>query len=313
MATNELHVIFGTGPLGSAVMRELVRRGKTVRMVNRAGRASVPTGVEVVSGDATDPASVRKVCQGASVIYQCAQPPYQDWVAKFPAIQAGIVAGAAQSGARLVVGDNLYMYGAVDGPISEDLPYTAHTKKGRLRGQMAKAILEAHQSGQVRATIGRGSDFYGPQVLDSTLGERVFYPALAGKAASAIGNLDLPHTYTYIEDFGRGLVTLGEHDEALGQAWHIPNAPTTSTREILNILFEEIGQPAKMSGMGKTMMRLGGLFIPGARETVEMMYEFEKPFVVESRKFQEAFGFTPTSHRDGIRCTIEWYRQHPAK
>ncbi len=311
-SNNELHVIFGTGPLGSAVMRELVRQGKRVRMVNRQGKADeVLTEVEVVKGDATDPANVRQVCQGATVVYLCAQPAYNRWAEDFPPIMSGLIEGVAAVDAKLVFGDNLYMYGEVNGPISENLPYAAQTHKGQARASLANMLMQAHQSGKIRATIGRGADFYGPQVLDSTLGSRVFYPALAGKSAGAIGNLDLPHTYTYIGDFGRGLVTLGAHQEALGQTWHIPDPPTITTRQLLNIMFEELGQPPKMSGMGKTMLRIAGLFIPGARETVELMYEFEKPFVVDHSKFERAFGANPTPHRETMHCTVEWYRKHP--
>ncbi len=160
--------------------------------------------------------------------------------------------------------------------------------------------------------IGRGSDFFGPWVLDSAFGDRVFYPALAGKAASFGGRLDLPHTATYIEDFGRALVILGERDEALGGVWHVPNdRPQLTQRQFAELVFAETGHPVKASGMGRLMMALGGLFIPGARETVEMMYEFEKPFVVDSSKFERAFGVVAMPIAEAIRATVAWYRAHP--
>ena len=152
--------------------------------------------------------------------------------------------------------------------------------------------------------------FFSPQVLGSTLGKRVFAPALQGKTASATGSLDLPHTYTYVDDFGKALVTLGEREEALGRAWHVPNAETLTQRQLITMIFEEIGAPPKMSGMGKLMLRLGGLFIPEARETVEMMYEFEKPFIVYDSQYKWAFGDHATPLRDAVRETIAWYRQH---
>lgn len=311
-ATRELHVIFGTGPLGKSVMRELVKRGKvSIRMVNRSGKADVPAGVEVVAADAYNVESVRQVTQGASVVYQCAQPAYHEWVTKFPALQASILEGTAPSGAKLIVGDNLYMYGEFNGTLREDMPYAAHTRKGKVRAEMAQALLNAHKAGKIRVAIGRGSDFYGPGVLDSAIGDRAIYPALAGKSASLTGNIDLPHTMTYIDDFGKALVILGEHDNALGQAWFVPNAPTVSQRQFMTLIFEEAGQAPKMSGMGKLMMRLGGLFIVGARETVEMMYEFEKPFVVDSSRFEKAFGMTATPMREAIRETVAWYKANP--
>ncbi len=96
-------------------------------------------------------------------------------------------------GARLVIGDNLYMYGDVSGqPLTEDLPNAATTRKGRLRAEMAEAALAAHQAGKVKVAIGRGSDFFGPGVLNSGMGERAIRPALQGKSASLMGNIDMP-------------------------------------------------------------------------------------------------------------------------
>ncbi len=310
--STELHVIFGSGPLGQAVMRELVQRGKQVRLVNRSGQAPQNgyAGVQVMAGDAYNLDFTRQACQEASVVYQCAQPPYDEWTEKFPPLQASILEGAASAGAKFIVGENLYMYGEVSGPIHEGLPYSAQTRKGKVRGEMAQAVLEAHRSGKVRAASARGSDFYGPQVLDSTLGDRAIIPSLQGKSASLTGKLDLPHTYTYIDDFGKAMVILGERDEALGQAWHVPNPPTLTQRQLMSLFFEEIGKSPKMSGMGKLMMRLGGLFIPEARETVEMMYEFEKPFVVDHSKFSRAFGDIATPHQAGVKATVAWYREH---
>lgn len=305
----QLHVIFGTGPLGMAVMQELVDRGQSVRMVNTRGQAKVPAGVEIVKGDAYSVASVCEATRGAKVVYQCAQPHYHEWPQKFPALQASIIDGTASNGAKLVIAENLYMYGEVDGKIHEGLAYNARTRKGRTRAQMAEAALAAHRAGKLQVTIGRGSDFFGPGVLESTLGERAIYPALEGKIAQLVGRIDMPHTYTFIEDFGTALVILGERDEAPGQTWHVPNdSPTMTQRELMELFFEEIGKPPKMKGMSKLMMMIGGLFITGARETVEMMYEFEKPFIVDSSKFEQTFQASATPIRAAIRRTIAWYR-----
>jgi len=311
---SDLHVVFGAGPLGRSVAEELLRRGKTVRVVSRSGKmAEAPAGVELAVGDLYDSATVRRLTKGAAVAYQCAQPLYWEWQQKFPPFQAAIIDGLTGTDTKLVIAENTYMYGDTNGkPLTEDLPHTATTRKGRVRAAMSKDALAAHQAGKVPVTLGRGSDFFGPWVLDSAFGDRVFYPALAGKAAGLTGKIDLPHTVTYIGDIGRALVTLGEQDKALGQAWHVPNhRPQITQRQFAELLFAEIGRPVNASSMGKFMMALGGLFIPGARETVEMMYEFEKPFVVDSSKFERAFGLKATPIEDAIKATVAWYRAHP--
>ena len=308
----ELHVIFGTGPVGMAVMDELVARGRPVRLVNRRGRANVPAGVEVAKGDATDLNSTRELCQGAAVVYNCTNPPYTKWPEMFPPLQAGVLAGAASAGAKLVVMENLYMYGPTGGqPLTEDLPYAATTRKGRVRAQMSEDLMAAHQAGKVRLTIGRASDFFGPRALLSAMGERVFYPALAGKSAQVIGNPDMPHTQTYIPDIGLGLVILGENDEALGQTWHLPSPETVTTRQFLEMVYEETGHSLKMQVMPKFLLRLLSLFNPMLRELDEMLYEFEEPFILDHSKFAQAFGNQATPLREAIRTTIEWFRQNP--
>lgn len=310
------HVILGAGPLGQSIMRELIRRGQSVKMVNRTGKrpADLPTSVEVVAADVYQPDQVRAVTRGASVVYQCAQPGYTEWVEKFPPLFKSVIEGVTNSGSKLIMGDNLYMYGDTNGaPIHEGLPNTTHTRKGKVRGEVAEMVMAAHRAGAVRASIGRGSDFYGPGVLGSLTGERAILPALEGKAAELAGNIDLPHTLTYIEDFGKALVILGEREEALGQVWHVPNPPTITQRGWATLLFAEIGKPVKVNAMGKWMMMIGGLFIPAAREIVEMMYEFDKPYIVDSSKFIRAFGDHSTPHREAIKATVAWYRKYVAQ
>jgi nucleoside-diphosphate-sugar epimerase len=311
MTNSELHVIFGAGPVGRAVARELVKRGKSVKMINRSGKKpeGVPDGVTIAAGDVFDVEVAKQLAQGASHVYQCTNPPYNHWPEQFPALQANTLEAAASAGAKYIVMENLYMYGDTNGqPITEDLPYNAQTKKGKVRAQMAKDVLTAHATGKVRAAMARASDFYGPGVLESAAGDRVFGFAMEGKAASVAGNLDARHSYTYIDDIGKALVILGEQDAALGRAWHVPNVPATTTREFINLIFEALGQPAKMSAMGKLMLRLGGLFIPAAREIIEMMYEFEQDFVVDGSKFTKTFGLQATPYREGIKATVAWYK-----
>jgi nucleoside-diphosphate-sugar epimerase len=306
-------VILGAGPVGQAVARELIKRGQPVKMINRSGKRpnGVPENVIVVAGDLFAVDVAKNLAKGAAVVYQCTNPPYDKWPEQFPALQASTLEAAASAGAKYIVMENVYMYGDVNGqPIAEDLPYNAHTRKGRVRAQMARDVLAAHQSGKVRAAVARASDFYGPGVLTSAAGDRMFGFAVAGKAASATGNLDAKHSYTYIDDVGKALVILGDRDEALGQAWHVPNAEVTTTRQFINLIFEELKQPPRMSAVSKTMLRMVGLFMPGAREVVEMMYEFEKDFVVDGSKLTQAFGLSATPYREGIKRTVAWYKAH---
>ena len=225
------HVVFGTGPAGRAVAAALVDQGVRVRMVNRSGTAAI-AGVETVGGDATDPEFARQVAADADTVYFCLNAPnYHRWAEEFPPLQRAVLDAAKSADAKLVVLENLYMYGPSTGPLRETTPINPTSAKSRTRAAMSAELLDAHQRGEVRVVIGRASDFVGPGVRDSALGEFVFQPALAGKRAQTMGRPDTQHTYSYVPDVGRNLVLLGSRDDAYGQVWHLPNPETRTTRQ----------------------------------------------------------------------------------
>lgn len=321
MNTNtELHVIFGAGPIGLAVVNELVKRGKQVRVITRSGRANVPAGVEVCAGDASDPDSARRLSQGAAVIYNCVNAPdYHKWPEQFPPLQAGIIAGAAANGAKLVVMDNLYMYGPHDGkPMTEDMPMRGRGSRGGTRVQMTRDLMAAHASGKVRVAVGRAADYFGPGGLTSQAGERMFYPAIAGSKVQVLGDPDLPHTLTYIPDIGKALVILGERDEALGEIWHIPSAARMTLREFVTLIGQEAGTQPKIAALKKSAFRAVvlaalGIVNPQLRGLGAEMYQFDEPFILDTSKFEKAFGSIATPLSQAIRETVAWYQANPLK
>ena len=311
MAT-DLHVVFGTGATGLATIEILAARGTPVRAVNRSGRAEVPDGVEVLAGDASDPVFATAASAGASVVYQCLNPPYAQWPEMFPPLQASVLEGASAAEAKYVAMDNLYAYGPTDGaPLTEDLPYAATGSKGSTRAKMAQDLLDAHETGKVRVAIGQASDYFGPRGLLSAMGERVFYPAIAGKKAQVMGNPDQPHSYSYIPDIATGLVTLADHDEADGAAWHLPNAPAITTRQFVDKIYAAAGNEPQIQAMSRIMVNVVGLFNGQVRELKEMLYEFEEPFVVDSSRFESTFDVHATPLDDSIPATVDWFRDHP--
>jgi nucleoside-diphosphate-sugar epimerase len=167
--------------------------------------------------------------------------------------------------------------------------------------------MEAHKKGQVRMTIGRASDFYGPGVLSSAAGSQVFGAVLEGKKVQVLGKLDFPHTYTFVPDCAKALITLGDRDEALGEIWHVPNAEALTTRQFLQMIFEEAKKTPKIQAAPGFLVKAMGLFNPMMRELKEMLYEYENPYIVDDGKFKKAFGGQVTSHRDAIRLTLDWY------
>ena len=309
--TDGLHVIFGTGPVGLATMTELMGRGDQVRMVNRSGHADLLPGVDLVGGDATDPDFAVTAAAGAAVIYQALNPPYNRWAEQFPGLQRSVMSAARASGAVLVTMENLYMYGSTSGrAMTEATPFVPNTRKGAIRAAMARELIEAHEAGDLRTTSIRASDFFGPRVLQSALGDRVFARILDGKSAQVLGNPDLPHTYTYIADVGRAMALVGNEPSAWGRAWHVPSAETFTTSEVVAMIGEVAGVPARAQVTPKLILRIIGRFDPEVRELIEMLYEFEEPFVSDGQALRQTFSFAATPVRAALEETIEWYRSH---
>ena len=311
-------VVLGAGPLGKSLAQILADEGHVVQLLSIMGNPAYDMpGTHPQAIDATDVDQMRQVCEGADAVYLCLNAHYVDWYALFPPRLETTLNAVATTGATLIYHDNLYMYGPVDGPLVEELPNVTTTRKAALRGDMARTVLEAAQSGKIRGVIGRSADMYGPGALNSsfnsTLGQRHFYPLLAGKAVSIVGDIDKPHTYTFVDDVARGLITLAQHDDALGQVWHLPAAPTLSHRELLTIAFEEASLAPKIRGskISGYFLRLIGLFQRDVAEVAEVLYQFEQALVVSHQKFERRFGASPTPHREALRQTLEWYRDNP--
>ena len=310
-------IIGVTGPMGAAVARRLVADGQRVRGVNRSGRGDVPAGVELVAADIKDAASAREACAGATVVFQCASAPYMDWTDPsgpkplrwtneadhLPAITEGAISAAATAGARLVYGDNHYMYGPVDGPLTEDHPWDARDAKGRARAAVARRLLEAHNGGEVTVTIGCASDFFGPQVLNSTVGDRLFEPALRGETATILGAPDLLHSYSFIDDVATGLITLASRKEALGRVWNLPNDVPVTPRQFYEIAYEEAGtEPAVALGDDR-LRRAHGY----------AAHLMDRPFIVDHGQFARTFGAHPTPLRQAIGLTVSWFRDRESR
>jgi nucleoside-diphosphate-sugar epimerase len=305
------HVVFGTGPAGRAVATALLDHGTSVRMVNRSSTPALP-GVATVGGDATDPEFARDVAADAETVYFCLNAPnYHRWADEFPPFQRAVLGAAKAADAKLVVLENLYLYGPSTAPLRETTPVNPRSAKSRTRAAMSAELLDAHRRGEVRVVIGRASDFVGPGVRDSALGELVFQPALAGERAQTMGRPDSEHTYSYVPDVGRNLVLLGTCDDAYGQAWHLPNPETRTTRNIIIDVYAAAGKRrTDVTTLKRPMLRAVGLFNRNVRELLHTYYQFAAPFVVDDSAFRYALGGHTTHWGDIVASTVEWYRAH---
>ncbi len=307
---HDLHVVLGAqGNAGQALVRALAARGEHVRAVSRREAEEPLEGVEWVVGDITDPADRERLFVGSKVVYLAAQPLYTRWSEDFLPLVDHVLAGTAVSGARLVHVDNAYMYGQVTGELTEALPNRPVSAKGRIRAQVAERLLQAHASGTARVAIGRASDFFGPRVGGSVVGDALFSDVLGGGTPRWLGSLDVPHTLSYVEDVARALITLGTDDRALGEVWHLPAAPAVTGREFLRLACLAANRPITAGVHGRLAMTVAGWFSAIVREVSRELYQWERPWVLNADKFQGTFGpFIPTAMELAVEQTVAWYR-----
>ena len=302
-----LHVVLGAGPAGTAIAAELAERGLTVRQVARAPITEAPAGVETVQADLSSVEAAVAATDGADVIYHAVNVAYHLQVDVLPGIADALLGAARVHRAKLVVLDNLYPYGEADGEaITEQTPWAARTRKGLLRAELDRRYLEAHGSGKVRVALGRSADFFGPGVVNSTLGGAFFPGALTGSPVLGLGDISLPHSYTFIRDVGRGLVTLGTDDRGDGRVWHLPTNPAVSTTEIHDIVADLTGHPLNVEVLDEPVA-YGPFDAQFMAEYAEMFYQHLIPQNVVSSAFEQQFGIPPTPLREALAATVEWY------
>ncbi|MGY0021825.1 NAD-dependent epimerase/dehydratase family protein [Streptomyces sp. YJ-C3] len=302
-----LHCVLGSGPAGTALAEELVRRGHPVRLVDRTGEGPALPGVRRLAADVSTAEGARIAVDGAAVVYHCVNVGYHLQVAVMPSIQEAVLGAVEESGARLVVLDTLYPYGGTGGAVmTEDSPWQATTRKGRMRAELDEKYLAAHRAGRARVALGRSADFFGPGVLNSTLGGAVFPAALTGGEVPALGDIDQPHSYTYIRDVAAGLATLGERPDGDGRVWHLPTDTALSTRAVLTMVERRTGRPLRLTAVPEPRP-FGPFDERFMAEYAEMFYQHTEPQIMSSAAFEGHFGVRPTPLAEALDATLAWY------
>ena len=300
-------VVVGPGQVGAAVAAEAARAGHEVVVASRSGSGPDVPGVDRVALDVSSLAATMDLCRDAAVVVNAANPAYHRWPELWPPIARALLAGAEAGGAVLATVSNLYGYGPVDVPMTEQLPLAATTVKGRVRADMWREASAAHQAGRVRAFEVRGSDYLCPG-SQSLFGDRTMRPLLAGRTVRLLGDLDQPHSWTSPVDVARTVVRLAADERAWGSAWHVPSAPPRTQREVVGDLAAAAGVTPRVAAVSRAVLRLGGVFSPLLRELPEMLYEFDRPFVLDSRAAERTFDLAATPWDEQVAAQVAAYR-----
>lgn len=305
-----LHTILGAnGTIANALLPILQANHENIRLVSRNPRPV--EGAETVAADMLNREQVFRAVQGSSVVYLLVGITYNAriWQRDWPVIMRNVIDACKAAGAGLIFFDDVYMYGKVNGVMTEETPYRPTSKKGAVRAGVARMLQDEMQAGAIKAAIARAVDFYGPGVTDkSAAGVLVFSNMKKGKKAQWFINADVPRSYNYTPDAARALYILATHEEAFGQVWHLPSVqPAFTGRQFIRVAAKYMQASDKVFVLPKWMLKMIGWFSPFMKEAYEMNYQDEFPFRFDSTKFEKAFSFRPTPYEEGIRTTAEWF------
>lgn len=296
------------GSIANELAAILANKGAAFRLVGR--RPKPLPGAEVFAADLTDREQTIRAVAGSTVVHLTVGLKYDArvWRELWPRIMANTIEACKRTGAKLIFFDNVYMYGRVNGPMTENTPYAPRSKKGEVRAQIATSLMNEAQAGDLTAIIARAADFYSLASKNSLPNMLVFEPLWRGKTASWLVNANMPHSFTFTPDAARALTMLSERESAWNQVWHLPTAPDPPTgRVFIEMAAREFGVRPKYRLLSRPMLKIGGLFNANVRESYEMLYQYDSPYLFDSSKFAQQFGFSGTPYADGIRMAAQAY------
>ncbi len=287
-----VHAVIGSGPVGRHLVARLVSSGASVRVITRSGIAV--DGADAIICDAADPEALCSATSGASVIYNAANPArYYQWAQVWPPLAASILAAAEAHDAVLATVGNLYAYGPVTGPISENTPLAPTALNGRIRRDMWLDALAAHDAGRARVVEARGGNYVGAGV--QSFFDRATRALRAGKSPSGLGDVSQPMTWTYPGDMATTLIAAANRDDSLGRPWHVPSNPARSQQELVDDLADAAGVPRRrIRPLPTALLRSLRPAVPILRPVVSLMYQYEAPFIMDDSAARAAFAISPT-------------------
>jgi nucleoside-diphosphate-sugar epimerase len=298
------------GAIGNELAKLLTAKNQPFRLVGRNPNAT-PGATETLAADLTDRDQTIRAVAGSSIVHLLVGLKYDHtlWQDVWPRIMSNSIEACKRAGAKLIFFDNVYMYGKVSGPMTEDTPFNPCSKKGEVRAKIATTLIDAWKSGALTAMIARSADFYGPATRNGVPNVLVFEPFAKKRKASWLVNDAVTHSFTYTPDAAHSLLQLAERTTAWNQTWHVPTAPNPLTgREFVALAAKEFGVASRYRVLSRPMLRVAGWFDPLVAESYEMLYQSDSPYVFDSTKFAREFGFAGTPYADGIRATAASFR-----
>lgn len=303
-----MQTILGAGGIiGQELARTLPEYTNHIRLVSRNPK-KINDSDELFPCDLIDADCVKEAVKGSEVAYLTAGFPYNAkvWQTTWPKVMKNVIDACSMHECKLVFFDNVYMYDPEHIPhMTETTPINPSSKKGKVRAQIVKMLMDAVDRGALEALIARSADFYGPHNNASVLMETVYKSLKQGKTANWMGKAKYKHSYTFTPDAGRATALLGNTPTAYGQIWHLPTTSNPLTgKEWVEAFAKELQVASKYREVSKSIVWIMGLFNGIMKELVEMFYQYDRDYVFDSSKFEKHFDFAPTSYEEGVRQTV---------
>jgi nucleoside-diphosphate-sugar epimerase len=299
-----MHTILGAGgPVANALTQELLNHNETVRLVSRKPVNITGKNISWQKADLLNYNEVLEATKGSTVIYLCAGLVYDAkiWQQQWPVIMQNVINATKAANARLIFFDNVYMYGLVDGTMTEETPYKPVSEKGKVRVKIADQLMAEVKAGKIQASILRAADFYGTDSKNSSFDMMVLDKYAQKQSAQWVGDPKVKHNFTYIPDAGKAMYLLGQNPQSDNQVWHAPTAKTLTGKEFIELAAIIYHVKPKFMRINKFMLWVFGLFNKVVAGVVEMYYQYDHNYDFNSDKFEKAFNFKPTSYEDGIK------------
>ncbi len=304
-----MYVVTGAGPVGYTVAEQLAEQGHQVRVLTRSGSGPEHPLVERIRTDVSDSAQLDQALEGATAVFHCIHgSAYRAsaWAAELPQAEQVVMDAAAAVGAVVVFPESLYSYSQPDKVMSETGPRAATGGKRGIR----TALLTARQTHEANTVSVVAGDFFGPRVKMAHAGERMVTPILAGKAVQFIGSKRQPHSFTYVPDLAAAMIAAAQKPELWNKVVHAPTGPAVTQGDMAAAHAEAAGVAApKVSAVPGWALRVAGVFSTDMRELAELLYQFERPFVMDSLQSQKLLGLEPTPLPEAAEATMTWWRE----
>ena len=302
------HTILGAGgSVGNSLTNQLLKTNENIRLVSRSNY-SIP-GTESFKADLTSYDETLKSVQNSDIVYLCAGLPYDSkvWADLWPKVMKNSIDACKSAKAKLIFFDNVYMYGKVEGKMTESSAFNPCSRKGEARAKTVMLLENEINIKNINAIIARSADLYGPFATKTSVPYILVIDKLMyGKKAQWMIDVNKIHSLTYTIDAARGMILLSKDEACYNQTWHLPTSePPVDGDTFIKLVAEELGVAPDYTILKKWMLKIIGTFSKTVHESYEMLYQSEFDYYFDSTKFTGYFNYKPVPYSAGIYETIE--------